>query len=145
MKYITVQEFVSLIGKSASIELTDGKGEPDLQLFESVNKVAVAEVESQLRGIYALPLADPTPDPIPSIVSDIMIYELYKRRNPKNIADSLITMYKLALAKLKRLKDRDGFIDAKRVDGEMSPMTGQIASWTPKQTFGTGFTKQFEE
>lgn len=145
MKYITVEEFVSSIGKQTSIELTDGKGEPDLQLLESINEVAVAEVESHLRGIYELPLADPAPQLIKGIVSDIMIYALNKRRNPKNMTDSLIAMYKLTLAKLKDLQQRKVIIDAKGAGGEASPMTGQIASWTPKQTFGTGFTKQFEE
>lgn len=145
MRYITVEEFVSSIGKQTSIELTDGNGGPDLQLVESTNEIAVAEVESHLRGVYALPLSEPTPQLIKGIVSDIMIYALNKRRNPKNISESLTTMYKLALTKLKDLQQRKVIIDAKGVDGETSPMTGQIASWTPKQTFGTGFTKQFED
>lgn len=127
MLYITNKEFFSRAGQSAVADLTDGRdGEIDLELIESINADAVAEVDSNLRGIYRLPLPTPAPSLIRSITSDLMIYHLNKRRNPKNISDSLIHLYKSALSKLKELRDRTIEIEAPGYDGEGATSGGTV-------------------
>lgn len=130
MLHVTAEEFSTLCGKQTVIELTDGKNSIDLMLLESVNALVSAEVDGYLRGIYSLPL-DTESLIIKSIVVDIMLYSLNQRRNPKNISESLLISYKLAVAKLKDIQQKIILLEASEIEKDVSVQ--RIASRTSMQ------------
>ena len=142
MKYVTTEEFSALCGKQTVVELTDGEGGIDLLLLKSVNDSASEEVEGYLRGIYSLPL-DTESSIIKGIVVDIMIYRLNQRRNPKNINDSLIKVYKMAVSKLESIQRRTILLEAKGMNNDN--VVQKVTSRTPTQKFENHFTGLFNE
>lgn len=146
MKYISIEEFYAHINIQALAALTDSRnGDPDTVVLEYVNEEAAADIDGYLRGMYALPLPEPTPLVIRSIAADIMKYRLYQRRDAKNLPEEIFKMYKLAVDKLKDIKARKLVLDAPGVGAASeSVLNGGVQSWTPTQKFGNNFTKLFD-
>lgn len=145
MRYITQEQLYIHIRKQQLIPLTDSKTtEPDLEILDAVNSVAVAEVEGYLRGIYSLPLS-PVPEQITAMVADIMRFRLNQRRDAANMPEDAYRSYKTVLEKLRDIQARKIVLDAPAASGAASVSTGTIQSITPPQTFGTNFSRLFNE
>lgn len=125
MRYITIDELVGHINRKALAQLTDSTtAEPDAAVLELINEDATAEIDDFLRGVYPLPLAEPTPRTIKTITADIMIYRLNARRDAKNIADSVVKLYQAAIARLRDIQARKMVLDVVTSTGETSTTTG---------------------
>lgn len=145
MRYITQEQLYIHIRKQQLIPLTDSKTtEPDMTILEAINSVSVAEVDGYLRGIYALPLS-PVPEEVTAMVADIMRFRLNQRRDAANMPPDAIQSYKMVLQKLRDIQYRILTLDAPAASGAASVSEGTVQSITPPQTFGTGFSKLFND
>ncbi len=141
MKYITQEGLESILSDRSMLALAGKDGQPDTELLEKINTDACAEIDGYLRGVYTLPLADPVDSLLTSICGDIMKFRLYKRRDEKNIPDTVVSMYKLAVSKLKDIQTRVIVLSVPEAEGETSPEgMGTVKYNTPSQKFGNHFT-----
>jgi len=95
-------------------ELEDGEEEPDVvdladaddlcsvRITEQINS-AGDEIDGYLRSRYPLPLIT-VPNLIKTICTEISIYNLYKRRHRLEMPDSIMSIYKSAVQKLKDIQ-----------------------------------------
>ncbi len=145
MRYVTAEEFTGHINKQVLVQLTDSKtGEPDMELLEHVNDDAASEVDDYLRGIYALPLPEPAPRTIKTITADIMKFRLHERRDAKNLPDTILKLYQLAIGKLKDIQARRLTLDAPGLADSGSGAGGSgkvIKQWAPAPLFRPHFTR----
>lgn len=143
MRYITLDQLSGHINKKALALLTDSQGaEPDATVLELINDDATAEIDDFLRGIYPLPLAEPTPRTIKTITADIMIYRLNARRDAKNIAESVLKLYQTAIARLRDIQARKMVLDVAPPPGETAttPGTGTVKRSGPTAKYRPHFT-----
>lgn len=144
MKYVSYEEFSKSVTHNELVALTEGRdGIVNTEIIESVNEDACAEVEGYLRGVYALPLSEPTDRNVVSITMSIMKFLLYKRRDERTIPDKMVELYKITISKLKDIQARKIVLDAPSTNGEGTVSQATIQSWTPTQKFGNHFTKLF--
>ena len=145
MRYITLEQLYVHIRKTQLSPLTDSQtGEPDPEVLEAISNVAAAEVDGYLRGIYRLPL-DPVPEEIVTIMADLIRFRLNQRRDSANMPEDSYRSYKIVLEKLRDIKARGITLDAPSASGAESVTEGTIQSVTPPPTFGTTFTKLFND
>lgn len=144
MRYVGYEEFTKTMVHNELVSLTEGKdGSVNVEILESVNADACAEVDGYLRGIYSLPLVEPTDRNVTSITASIMKFLLFKRCDERTIPDKIIESYKLTISKLKDIQARKIVLDAYSTNGEESVSKASIQSWTPTQKFANHFTKLF--
>ena len=140
MKYITPEGLNSILSDRSLMSLAGKDGQTDLELLENINTDVTAEIDGYLRGVYQLPLADPVDPLLTTICGDLMKFRLYKRRDEKAMPDGVITMYKLAVSKLKDIQLRTIVLAVPVTEGETAPGMGTVQYHTPKQKFGNHFT-----
>lgn len=143
MRYITLDEFCGHFTKQVLTSLTDGKaGEPSVMVLDQVNEDAASEVDDYLRGIYALPLAEPAPRTIKTITADIMKFRIYQRRDAKNLPDEIFKLYKLALDRLRDIQARKLTLDIPTPGtSENEPSkSNTVKSWNPTPKYKSHFT-----
>lgn len=113
MRYLTAEEFYSYMNKTTTAQLTDSRGsEPDLVVLENVNSDAADEVDGYLRGVYELPLPEPSPAVIREITADLMKFKLFKRRDSQNISDQVIKLHKITIDRLSEIRLGSFILDA---------------------------------
>ena len=85
--YVDIARFVARAGIDLSIRLTDedGRGAIDAERLERALLDAQALVDSYLAAKYAVPLALPAPDPIPTITYDLAVARLYSGELPAQL------------------------------------------------------------
>ncbi len=141
MKYITQEELESFASDRTLLALAGNNGQIDAELLERINADASAEIDGYLRGVYTLPLAEPTDPLLRTVCGDIMKFRLYKRRDEKAMPDSIVSMYKLAVSKLKDIQNRTIVLSIPEVEGETTEEgMGTVKYNTPTQKFGNHFT-----
>jgi len=140
MKYITAEGLESILSDWSLKALAGKDGQADQQLLESINKDASAEIDGYLRGIYPLPLPDPVDPLLSTICGDVMKFRLYKRRDEKAMPETVISLYKLAIAKLKDIQNKTILLEVPVPEGEPAPGMGTVKYSTPTQKFKNHFT-----
>lgn len=140
MKYITQDGLDSILSDRSLLALAGKNGQADEALLERINADACAEIDGYLRGVYPLPLQDPVDPLLSTVCGDVMKFRLYKRRDEKNIPDTVISMYKLAVSKLKDIQLRTIILDVSVPEGEPDQGMGTVQYHTPSQKFGNHFT-----
>ena len=140
MKYITTEGLDSILSDRSLMSLAGKAGQTDEVLLESINKDAASEIDGYLRGIYPLPLPDPVDPLLSTICGDLMKFRLYKRRDEKAMPDTVITMYKLAVFKLKDIQTKVILLEVPAPEGEPATGLGTVKYHTPTQKFGSHFT-----
>lgn len=140
MKYITTDGLNSILSDRSLMALAGKDGLTDQELLEQVNQDAAAEIDGYLRGVYALPLADPVDPLLSTICGDLMKFRLYKRRDEKAMPENVIVMYKLAESKLKDIQLRRIVLAVPVPAGETPKGMGTVQYHTPTQKFGNHFT-----
>jgi len=142
MKYITQEELDSFVSDRTLLALAGNSGQVDAELLERINADACAEIDGYLRGVYALPLAEPVDPLLRTVCGDIMKFRLYKRRDEKAMPDSIVSMYKLAVSKLKDIQSRTIVLAVPQTEGDETAPEGMgtVKYNTPTQKFGNHFT-----
>jgi len=131
MAYIDLSILSKYIDSEELIRLTDdtNSGIIDENKIDIAIKNASNELESYLRDIYNEPLPDNLPGELESILADITIFNLYKRRMQLNMPDSIVSIYKDAIDKLEKIrkgiitisinkKDQSGFIKINKTEND---------------------------
>lgn len=122
--------------------LATENGTFDMGIIEGANADAAAEINGYLRGVYDLPLAEPVDGLLTTLCGDIMKFRMYKRRDEKAMPENVITMYKMAVAKLKDIQNRIVILEVTdETTGESEAANlDSIQYKTPAQKFGSHFT-----
>ena len=140
MKYITPEGLESILSDRSLMALAGKDGQVDQELLERINADVASEIDGYLRGVYPLPLAEPVDPLLSTICGDVMKFRLYKRRDEKAMPDTVISMYKLALSKLKDIQLRTIVLAVPVPEGEPAAGMGTVKYHTPTQKFGNHFT-----
>lgn len=143
MKYITQEQLDGIFSERSLKALAGSGGAIDPELLSKVNAEAVAEMNGYLRGIYNLPLAEPTDPQLSPICGDIMKYRLVARRGGETpIPPHTLEQYKMAVRKLELIQKRSIVLEVADADtGEIEPAKlDTIQMNTPTQKFGSHFT-----
>ncbi len=91
--------------ESRSPDLIDLTDEADLVVvrFNQAANSAKEIIDTYL-GNYELPFAS-VPQRIVDISDDITLYNIHKRRNPENISESIVGIYKEAISALQNIQN----------------------------------------
>ena len=79
--------------------------------LEASNAAAVADIHLHCRGLYTVPF-EPAPDEIQQLTNELMKCHLYFRRAAEEVPESISTLYKRILDKLKAITENTFRIDA---------------------------------
>lgn len=106
MAYLDEEKLFKYIPREKVIELTDDDnlGSVDSQVLEAVISKSTDEFENYLRDKF-LSLPDPLPGMLESVLADIVIYNLYKRRFQTQMPESITQIYNMAINKLEKIRD----------------------------------------
>lgn len=142
MKYITQEQIDQFVNNREMKALATENGTFDMGIIEGANSDAVSEINGYLRGVYDLPLAEPVDGLLTTLCGDIMKFRMYKRRDEKAMPDNVITMYKMAVGKLKDIQNRSVVLDVTDADsGETEAANLESIQYhTPTQKFKSHFT-----
>ena len=103
--------------------------------LEAANAAAVSDIHLHCRGLYTLPF-DPVPDEISMLTNELMKCHLYFRRAAEEVPESINTLYKRILDKLKAITENTFRIDAGD-DPQAAGQGPQVTETT--QRFRQGF------
>ena len=106
MAYADRYGMIGAFGEAELIQRTDRAepptGEIDDDVLDSAITDATSVIDGYLGGVYALPIAGPSPDPLPRLCKDIARYMLYDDMVPETIQQR----YDAAIALLKDIASR---------------------------------------
>lgn len=140
MLYTDLGSLTGVMPYAKIVECCDdyGTGEMDSDAtanLEAANDAAVSDIHLHCRGLYTLPF-DPVPDEIKSITNELMKCHIYFRRAAEDVPESINTLYKRILDKLKAITENTFRIDAG--DDETAAEQGPQVTETT-QRFKQGF------
>jgi phage gp36-like protein len=132
MAYINQEILEKHISREELIRLTDddNSGGVNYANIEEAINSASQEFENYLRDTYdKSQFPAPLPEVLTHIISDIAIYNLYKRRFRLEMPDSITEIYRMAIDKLNKIargeiqidipkKSTAGFIKINKVDSD---------------------------
>lgn len=129
MTYCTLTDLTDVFGETEILQLADrdASGEADAEYLAAVLAKVDAEIDSYLRGRYALPLAS-VPTELTAIAVDLARYRLY----PLNVPD---TVQKLRDDALRWLRDLAAGRAELNLATEPEPVAVGIAASAPDRTF----------
>ncbi len=117
--YCTIDDILKDFSKTDLIQLTNDENRSEssidlsnvldactIRILEQI-KAADEEIDGYLRSKYPLPLSS-VPQRIRQLSKDISIYNVYKRRHRLDMPDTLVSLYKMAVAELDQI--RKGFV-----------------------------------
>lgn len=106
MAYLDEERLYKYIAREEVIELTDddNQGSVNTQVLDAVISKSTDEFENYLRDKF-LSLPNPLPGMLESILADIVIYNLYKRRFQTQMPESITQIYNMAINKLEKIRD----------------------------------------
>jgi phage gp36-like protein len=108
MDIITTDDVMNSIGNSAlKAKVT---ADEDLQDFIDSRELWV---EEQLAGTLTFPL-DSVPETLKIALTDIVVWDVYRKKAQKDVPDSVKEAYKQALKDLKSIKENTTVVDSEQ-------------------------------
>lgn len=106
MAYLDEERLYKYIAREEVTKLTDddNQGSVNTQVLDAVISKSTDEFENYLRDKF-LSLPGPLPGMLESILADIVIYNLYKRRFQTQMPESITQIYNMAINKLEKIRD----------------------------------------
>lgn len=109
MLYTTLEGLTGVMPFEKILQCCDdyGTGTMDADAtanLEAVNDAAVLDIHLHCRGLYTLPF-DPVPSEIRQLTNELMKCHLYFRRATEEVPESISTLYKRILDKLKAITE----------------------------------------
>ncbi len=139
--YLTGEGLQNYISEQEIIRLTDDQnyGHVNTAVLDNAIRKSGEELESYLRDVYITALPVPLPSELESILADIIIYNLYKRRMQTDMPPSIVQIYNTAISKLEKIRkgiitidlgkvDQGGFIKINKTDSDRLFNKGTLSS-----------------